>query len=857
MFSWTLATRYLLGRKLRSALTTLAVVFGVLVLFGMNTLIPTFIQAFQANVLAAAGQIDLTVTQVSGEAFDAQTVARVGGLEGVRVVSGSLNRTVNLPADFYDQDPTTADTTLALALIGVEVDTIRLLRSYTLEEGRFLDAEDGEVAVISRSLAETLGLGLGDRLRLPTTAGVRELTVVGLRPTAPTLGNPEVLVTLATAQRLLNQPGRINTLEIGLTTIDEPARAAIQTAVEQTLGVGFRSGGLSAGTELFAGLRLGQAAMSAFGLLALLMGGFIIFNTFRTVVVERRRDLAMLRAVGASRRTIMGLLLVEGLVQGVIGTALGMVLGYGLAVLILQAVARVGRQFVNLYVSAPVIEPWLVVVAIATGVGLTVLAGLLPAWSASRVSPLEALRPAPARPAAHHPWGAWIGVGLIAVAVAGLVSGQVSLALAGCLLLLLGLFLLAPALVQPVARVFGALIRLLLARDGTGDLAEGNTSRQPSRAAITASATLIAIALIVTAGGMLSSVTTHFTDLLRRSLGSDYLLVPPSVAVWASNVGAAPDLAERLRALPEVAVVSTYRFGASAAPAPASGAASGDVPVSIVALDPIAFAATAELEIAAGPLDAVAQLDQAARVVILNGALATSLKAGVGDTLTLLTPSGTVDYRVIAIGNDYLDAKVQTAYISHARLAQDFGRTEDVFLQLNLRPGVDRAAADAGIRAIAGDYPQFRVVSGDDYLQENIRTLELAFTSLYVLYAVLIMPSLIALLNTLAIGVLERTREIGTVRAVGATRRQIGRIVLFEALLLAALGTGLGLLAGLYLSVVLVQAIGALGFQIAFVFPWAGLLAAVAAGLLVGALAALIPARQAARLDVVQALRYE
>jgi putative ABC transport system permease protein len=176
---------------------------------------------------------------------------------------------------------------------------------------------------------------------------------------------------------------------------------------------------------------------------------------------------------------------------------------------------------------------------------------------------------------------------------------------------------------------------------------------------------------------------------------------------------------------------------------------------------------------------------------------------------------------------------------------------------LNLAPGADAAQVEPQMRAILKDYPQFNLVSGKAYFDENKRLFDTFFVGFYVLILVLALPSLIALLNTLAIGVIERTREIGMLRAVGATQRQVRRIILTEALLLSAVGTAFGLLGGLYLGYIMVEAMSYGGFSVAYSFPIAGLVAGVAVGLLFGVLAALLPARQAARLEIVRALRYE
>jgi putative ABC transport system permease protein len=425
-------------------------------------------------------------------------------------------------------------------------------------------------------------------------------------------------------------------------------------------------------------------------------------------------------------------------------------------------------------------------------------------------------------------------------------SGQAALIVPGGILFLVGLALVAPALVRPFASLFGKMIAWAIVRQGIGGLAQNNLVRQPARVAVTASASMIGLAVIVAAGGLVSSMSGTLFEMVRYSLGSDYLFIPPSIGLWSSNVGASPAFAEGLRQVDGVQAVSTLRFAASN---------TDGVAVSLLGIEPDAFQQVSGLDFMQGNESAYDEIT-AGRALIANGVFLASTDAKVGDTLELLTADGRVQYRIVAVGNDLLNAKVNTAYISQANLQADFGSTEDVFLQLNLSSGADRGAAGEQIKALAYNYPQFRVVSGADYFATMQAQMDAAFSAIYIVFAVLAFPSLIAMLNTLTIGVLERTREIGMIRAVGGTRRQVRNMVVVEALLLATIGTAFGILGGLYLGYVFVTGIKII-YPMGYYFPLSGILAAIAIGLIFGALAAVIPARQAARMDVVAALRYE
>lgn len=850
MLYLTLASRYLFGRPLRTALTTLAIVFGVLVIFTMNMVLPAFLDAFQASVMALAEQTDATITHKTGEAFPREVADTVAGVAGVRAVAAKLERPLNLPPDYFDRDPATPDRVASVSLVGGDPAALQTMGFYNVEAGRFLTAEDEGVAVISRSLAEEINAGLGDVLELPTPTGVARLTIVGLLPHRRMPGSEAVLVPLAYAQRLLNMPGRVNVIDANFDTTDATRRAQIEASLRAALGRHYTIGVIQAGAEILTNIRIGQAIMTFIGALGLLMGGFIIFNTFRTIVAERKRDLGMLRALGAGQRTILALVLTEGLLQGLIGTALGLLLGYGLGWLAVSGYNTIGRQFLNLTIERPLVTAELVVMSVVMGVGITLLAGLLPARAASRVTPLEALRPAVGQ-AVFKPLttpGFWAGMVCLALAIAAIVSGNEMLISPGALLFVVGLVLIGPALVGPIARLFGRLLALAFARDGTAQLAEGNLARQPTRAAVTAATTMIALAIVVMASSVLTSLSGTFINMLKNTLSSDYLLIPPTIGLWGVNVGAAPDLADKLRAVEGVGVVSTQRFAASEI---------NGVAVGVLGIEPASYQATSDLEFIEGDRAAAYAALENGRNAIINGLLKATAGLKVGDEVQLLTPSGEATYKIVAVASDYLNAKTTTVYLSHANIANDFGRTEDVFLRINRAPGADPALVEAGLREALKPYPQFKLIVGQEYVDENIKIFDAAFSGMYVLVLILAIPSLIAMVNTLAIGVIERTREIGMLRAVGATRNQVRTIVLAEALILAAIGTAFGLLSGVYLGYMAINAFGAFGFPIEYSFSADGILLATAAGLLFGALAALIPARQAARLEVVQALRYE
>ena len=355
--------------------------FGAWVIFGMNILMPTMLKAFQANMLAASGQVDVTISHKTGETFSRTLLNKVRTIEGVRAVSGLLSRTINVPDRFFGNSKVTA-----LTLVGLDPHAAQSVRTYQIQEGRFLRADDDLAAVITTSLAESLGVKLGDKLHLPTTEGTVTLEIVGLQPARTLPGNEEVLVTLLEAQKLLDLPNRINTIEANLDTTDAAQRTAIQKSIEGELGQDYTLGGLSSGNEFYASIQMGQAIFNLFGFLALIMGGFIIFNTFRTVVAERTREIGMLRAIGATRPQVRRMVIAEALLLAAIGTAFGLLGGLYLSYVMVLGMSAAGFPAAYSF-------PFSGLVA-ATAVGLIfgVLAALVPARQAAGMEIVRALR---------------------------------------------------------------------------------------------------------------------------------------------------------------------------------------------------------------------------------------------------------------------------------------------------------------------------------------------------------------------------------------------------------------------------------------------------------------------------------
>ncbi len=464
---------------------------------------------------------------------------------------------------------------------------------------------------------------------------------------------------------------------------------------------------------MLAALQTGFAIFNLLGLLALFLGAFLIFNTFRTVVIERRHDIAMLRAIGATQRQITTMILIESFVQGVIGALIGLVLGFLLA---LGGISLVNQFWTNyLHRGALTLQlNWSAVgVAVVLGVLAALIAGYLPARAAGKTSPLEALRPDTVS-SVHRAarWSLIVGAACMVLAVLALAFTGSKGAAGGALLFLFGMLIAAPGLVIPAAHLFSPLLTLWFAREG--DLARSNLVRQPGRAAITGGTLMVGLAVLV----LMAAVVISFGDLIQNlgnvNFSSDIILLPQSIGVYDNVVGADSALADKVRALPEVQTVGTLRY--------ASAAASNQQKLEVLGIDPNTYPQVASLEFNQG--DAATSFPALAdgRNAIVTSLALSALNTQMGGDFVMQTAEGPQTYHVVGIGNDIMTFKVAAVFISQANMAADFHKTEDIMLLVNLVPGADKQAALADVKNITKDYPQFTPNLSGQYRDDLIQT---------------------------------------------------------------------------------------------------------------------------------------
>jgi putative ABC transport system permease protein len=359
---------------------------------------------------------------------------------------------------------------------------------------------------------------------------------------------------------------------------------------------------------------------------------------------------------------------------------------------------------------------------------------------------------------------------------------------------------------------------------------------------------MIALAIVVAVNGLVSSLDKLYTGYINSSVAADILLMPRSSLLLQGALGVGGEFEQKLAALPGVGDWTGVRY---------AGAQVEGAQVQVLGIDPLKYPQLSGLLFDAGEATAYGALAQG-RNAIINPVLASINGLKMGDTLKVQTAEGVQDYKVAAIGSEVLSYKINTLYISQQNLATDFHQTEDVLLMADLAPGANPEQVKGEIAGLLQSYPQLRLQWGADWRAELQSTFNQILIGLQMLLILFIIPSLLGLVNTLAINVLERTREIGMLRALGSTERQVRRMVLAEALMLSAAGAALGIAGGLVLGYALTSILSAsYSSTITYSFPWTGLLLAIAAALVMAVIASIVPARQAARLQIIKALQYE
>jgi putative ABC transport system permease protein len=843
-----LSFRNLRARVQRTLLTAVGIVLGVGIVFGVLTLSNTMSGTFEKLFTRAYGSADLTVTAAGGSGgFDQKVVEEVRGYEGVESAAPRYSLSSSLILDTGRKDG--LPEVRSMRLFGVEPQSAKLATGFELTEGHF--PRSGKELTLDGGSAKSAGLGIGDRVTVGTPEGPKELRLVGLLriPGGSFGGLAFGMVPLPFAQKAFDKQDQIS--GIAVEAAEGVSVSDLGERLDRRLGEGLQIERSETRTQEISGQLQGfKIALLFFAGTSLFVGAFLVFNALSMTILERTRELGMLRALGSTRAMIARSVIVEAMLLGVIGSLLGVLFGYGMA---RGLVYLFGRAFL-FEITSLVLSPFALVSAIVVGIAVTVVAALYPAMRAGRVSPVEAMRARSAETGhsrvvsllapvlglalagAGIPWIYYLAKNLSA-SLGGLVYAS---GIAAIIAAFLGISLVIPVLVRPLAALFSPVLRFLFGVEGR--MAAANATRNRGRTALTASALMVGISLVVAFSALGGSLLGSIRDYLDGSLGSDYVVQPTQ---QNSDAGFSAELPEKIARVQGVekttSIVSTFRQDGKRVDA-------------VFGVDQN-YPGIFRVNYAAGGPDAFSRLKNGDALV--GKQLAKDRKLGVGSRIELLGPKGRKRYRVEGILKNDLVGGGMGIYLSKEILASDFNETQSEFLAIKAMPGSDREALARRIEAVLEDYPQFTLYSNAEWKAQIESDFNRQYVFFYAIMGVSVAVSAFGVVNTLSMSVFERTREIGILRAVGTTRLQIGRLIIDEGIVISLIGCLIGVALGSLLGYLFVQGSGAGGFEIDFYYPKLPALAALLSGLFIGIFAGLLPARSAARKGIVEAVQYE
>ncbi|MFZ0323276.1 MAG: FtsX-like permease family protein [Actinomycetes bacterium] len=838
--------RSVFAHKVRLLLSGLAIVLGVAFVVGTliftDTLKSTFTDLFSQTttdvVVSPVTQVDSDVAG-SIATLPASVLDTVRGVDGVAKAAGAVF-VDGVTIVGSDGKPVG---TQGAPQFGSNWDDDQSLTPYRLVEGTGPKAA-GQIAVDSVA-AEHGGFSIGDTVDLVTPSGPASATLVGIFRfgTSGNLAGATITTfDTATAQKLL-LGGHDSYTEVDAVAAEGVSQvqlaADVSSALDSPKTIKVQTGADAADEAAAAindGLQFVNIFLLVFAGIALFVGTFIILNTFAMLVSQRSRELALLRAVGATRGQVVRLVLAEAAIVGLIGSVVGIALGVGVAVGLQGLFNAVGASIPT---GGLAIEPRTLVVGLVVGLVVTVLAAFPPARRASRIPPVAALRDDVTLPSRSLRIRALLGsialvlgLTLMTLGVREGGSSGSSLVGLGTVVTLVAAIVLSPVVSGPVVRVIGGLLPLMF---GTvGRLAVDNAERQPRRTAATASALMIGIALVTALTIFATSTSTSVAKVVDRVIGAEFLISTQTQRPFPDSVATAVSGVDGIAAVASVKQVPAKVDGADTV---------------VVGLDPSSIGQMLDLTFITGSL---ADLDTTS--VVVDDKTATNAGLSVGDSVTVVLPSGSATYTV---AGTYSAAAGFSGYaMSNDALAATGLRLGDSFVYAKTAEGANLDAVQASLEEALVPYPTVRVQSQAQF-KESIRSnVNQLLAVMVLLLSLAIVIAVLGIVNTLVLSVIERTREIGMLRAVGALRRQVRRMVVLEAIVIAVYGAVLGLVLGLGFAVALQRTLVDQGIEVLDV-PWLALAAFFVLAALVGALAALWPAFRAGRLDVLRAVTTE
>jgi putative ABC transport system permease protein len=846
-----LTLRGLWSRKLRTALTFVVVMLGVSLMAGTLVLTDTIRKTFDdlfADVNRGTDVYVRGVTQFESSFGDTQrprlgdsVVEDIERVDGVDIAEPSVQGY----AQIIDKDgEPIGDPGFGPPTFGGNWGTVDELNPFTLVAGGRAPEADDEIVIDKRS-ADDAGFAVGDTVGVQTQTGLEDYELVGVARfgTADSPGGATfALMTLPAAQQRVAQPGMIDSVSI---VADEGvSQRQLADRVQAQLG---DDAEVLTGAEITQenqddieqGLQFFTGFLTAFAVIALVVGAFVIYNSFSILVAQRNREMALLRAVGASRGQVLRGVLLEAVIIGGLASIAGFLLGLAVTSGLRALMDAFGF---DLPAGDIVVRPAAVVVAILSGFIVTVVSAVVPAVRAARVSPLAAMRDVAVERTTRLRIRIVLAVGVAVLGALSLVNGVagdggIQAVGLGVLLIFIAAVLFGPVLARPTVELIGAPLPAV--KGVVGQLARQNAARNPKRTAATASALLIGVAII--------AFFLAFNSSLRASI--DNIVDDQFVGDFAVNTGSfgfgglPPEVAERLNDLPEVEIATGIR-GVQARIADSNTFATG--------VDPVPAFALFDLAPTQGTADDLAEPDT---IAVFEGR-AKDKGWSVGDEVDVGFPQheGAVPLRVAMI---YANKEIAGDYTIGLRTLDKYvPDPADFVVFARLADGVDPEEARPALEAVTDDYPTGELLDIEEYKDATAEQFTPILGLVTVLMLLTIIIAVLGIMNTLALSVLERTRELGLVRAVGGTRRQVRTMIRWESVVIAVLGSTIGLGLGLFFAWSIGKALEEDGFT-TYQVPYVGVAAVVVVSVLFGMLAALYPAWRAGRLDVLDAIATE
>jgi putative ABC transport system permease protein len=848
----------LLSHKLRFALTALAVMLGVAFMSGTLVLTDTISRTFDnlfADVNRGTDAYVRSAQSLSsgfgGPArrqrgrIPASLLPEIQSVPGAAAAEGNLQfyaQLVDKKGDAIGNPGQGAPT------FGFNWGTVKALNPYRLEPGGHAPQGPDEV-VIDAGSAKEAGFKVGDQVTILTQGPPTQYQVVGIAKFGDAdsaAGSTAALFDTPTAQTIAGAPDQFDSISVvadrGVSqeTLKDRIAANLDNKAYQVLtGAQITKENQS---DIKNALQFFNVALLVFALIALFVGTFIIFNTFSIVVAQRLRELALLRAIGASGRQVLASVLTEAVLVGLFAS----VIGLGAGIVLSNALKAVLDAFgFDIPAGGTVVSARTVIVALVVGTGVTIISAIVPARKASRVAPIAAMRDVATEGRPHSARRVLIGFAITALGVLTLLAGLfgdqgIQFVGLGALIVFIGVFVLGPAVARPLSNWIGWPAARL--RGITGELARDNAMRNPKRTSATAAALMIGVALVGFITIFAASAKESINAQVDESFKADYV-VSTGAGFGGAFGGFSPQLATDVSKLPQVGAASPLRFNQ------AEFDRSSEF---FAGVDPRSATELFNMKVEEGKVGNLAEPNS----VGISRSVADDKHWGVGTRVTTLFPNGTTPLTVRTIYGNGNKEGFADYTLSIATVSEHYTTQLDQFVFVKLAPGVSPVEGRKAIDGVLTAYPNAELQDQTEFKDAQAAQINQLLGLIYVMLLLAVVIALIGIANTLALSIYERTRELGLLRAVGMSRRQLRSSIRWESVIIALLGTIVGLMIGVFFGWAVIESLSDQGFT-KFAAPFGQLILVVIVGGFAGVLAAVFPARRAAKLDVLRAVTIE